>query len=165
MPSLADRAPSDAARRSPRVPLLGAASDAPGAEAGAAHAGAASSVGPPVPDPSGAPRVTADRLVSEHLAAALVEARALTRREADRLVVVPTTAPGRADVRGDGRATVRLDDLAGVRDGHGDVHVHIDRIDVHRAPEPPRAAPVPDRAPRHPDHAAYLDKQDRRWVR
>jgi hypothetical protein len=109
--------------------------------------------------------VSADRLVTEHLAAALVEARALTRREADRLAVVPTTAPGRADLRTDGRPTVRLDDPAGVRDARGDVHVHIDRIDVHRAPEPPRAAPVPDRAHRHPDHAAYLDKQDRRWAR
>jgi len=40
------------------------------------------------------------------------------------------------------------------------VHVHVERVDVHRpAPDPPRAAGTVARV----DHADYLARQQRRW--
>ncbi|GEL97437.1 hypothetical protein [Cellulomonas terrae] len=99
-------------------------------------------------------------LLLERLAPALLDARALTRRETERLVVVPTTTPRRA--RPDGRGQVRLDD---VRVGAGEVHVHVDRIEVSREPAPVPAPPRPAAPSPAIDHAAYLAREDRRWAR
>ncbi|KQR15993.1 hypothetical protein [Cellulomonas sp. Leaf334] len=99
-------------------------------------------------------------LLLDQLAPALLDARALTRREAERLVAVPTTSPRR--VRPDGRGQVRLDD---VRVGAGEVHVHVDRIEVSREPAPVPAPARPAASSPAIDHAAYLARQDRRWAR
>ena len=111
------------------------------------------------PWPDSVRTVPAARLLDQ-LVPALLDAHALTRREAERLVVVPTTSPRRA--RPDGRGQVRLDD---VRVGADEIHVHVDRIEVSREPAP---APAPARPPAPSpavDHAAYLARQDRRWAR
>lgn len=110
--------------------------------------------------PQPAPRTVPAALLLDQLAPALLDARALTRREVERLVVVPTASPRRA--RPDGRGQVRLDD---VRVGAGEVHVHVDRIEVSREPAPVPAPARPAASTPAIDHAAYLAREDRRWAR
>lgn len=100
----------------------------------------------------------AEDVVALHIAPAVVAEGALTAREADRLRPVPRE--GRRDVvrRAGGPIPVGLDAVT-IPTG-GDVHVHIDRIDVHREAPP---QPAPAVAQPKTDHAAYLARQAARW--
>ncbi len=98
-------------------------------------------------------------LLTEHIAPMLVETRALTQQEAERLVAVP---PAQAhDARTDGLNPVALQPVE--VPASGDVHVHIDRLEIRRNAAP---APAPTAAPRKPvDHGEYLARQRDRWAR
>ncbi|GAA1857191.1 hypothetical protein [Myceligenerans crystallogenes] len=94
-------------------------------------------------------------LLARYVAPALVEAGAVTRREADRLVAVPS---GRRNRRAHEVGLDQLDVPAA-----GDVHVHIDRLEVRR--DEPAAPPQAPAGPPQVDHADYLDRQRSRWSR
>lgn len=106
--------------------------------------------------------VTAAELLADHIAPALVDARMLHPREAAGLVAVPRGDEGRP--RRDGRTPVGLDPVEAP--GSGEVHVHIDRIEISReapvAPAAPAAAAPATRAAASP-HDDYLTRQRRRW--
>ena len=102
-------------------------------------------------------------LLADHLGPALVEAGALTESEVARLVAV---APGDRDrPRRDGRTPVTIEPVE--VPATGEVHLHIDHLEVRRPPAQP-TPPPPGRATREPagsravDHTAYLDRQRRR---
>jgi hypothetical protein len=92
--------------------------------------------------------VPAEQLLRQRLAPALVDRGVVDRRTADGLVAAglePVDVPV-----------------------GGDVHVHIDRVEVRQQPVvPPRGAPEPGAdGPRdgaRVDHADYLARQQRRW--
>lgn len=110
---------------------------------------------------TGVRTVSRDELLA-HLAPALAADGALSRHEAGRLVAVPSRST-RGDVqRRPGRPTVGLDPVD--VPAQGEVHLHIDRVDVHR-PDP-QPAPAPrSPAPARDDHTAYLARQESRWRR
>ena len=107
--------------------------------------------------------IAPETLLADHLGPALVEAGALTESEVARLVAV---APGDRDrPRRDGRTPVTIEPVE--VPATGEVHLHIDHLEVRRPPAQP-APPPPGRATREPagsravDHTAYLDRQRRR---
>jgi hypothetical protein len=107
--------------------------------------------------------IAPETLLADHLGPALVEAGALTESEVARLVAV---APEDRDrPRRDGLTPVTIEPVE--VPATGEVHLHIDHLEVRRPPAQP-APPPPARATREPagsravDHTAYLDRQRRR---
>ncbi|MEW2330069.1 hypothetical protein AB0880_19915 [Micromonospora chersina] len=143
--------PPDASRPAAVVP------PAPPAPASAARR--------PAPTPVRAAAPDLARLLRERLGPALIARRAVEPGE--RLVFVDRPAPagtpprpGTAEVR-----TGRIRPAPAVPPGTvedpppaGDVHLHIDRVVVTRAPTPPPPAPAPP-ARSTVDHAAYLARR------
>lgn len=110
---------------------------------------------------TGVRTVSRDELLA-HLAPALAADGALSRREAGRLVAVPSRSTQGDVQRRPDRPTVGLDPVD--VPVQGEVHLHIDRVDVHR-PDP-QPAPAPrSPAPARDDHSAYLARQESRWRR
>ncbi|MFI2651216.1 hypothetical protein [Micromonospora fulviviridis] len=117
----------------------------------------------PTPVPAAAPDLA--RLLRERLGPALIARRAVEPGE--RLVFVDRPAPAGAPPR-PGTAEVRTGPIraaptpppAAAEDAPppGDVHLHIDRVVVTRAPTPPPPAPAPP-ARSTVDHAAYLARR------
>ncbi len=95
-------------------------------------------------------------LLADHIAPALVTARAVTPGQAQRLLAVPRKEQDRR--RTDLLVPVGIDPVE--IPAEGDIHVHIDRIIVR--PEPAAAQPPP---PRPVDHSDYLARQRQRWGR
>lgn len=148
----------------PQTP--GERSRAPGPEPGGERAASGTGERDAPPAAAAARVIPAAELLADHIAPALVAARALTRREAARLVPVPPGEGRRR--RPDGRTPVGLGPVE--VPAAGDVHVHIDRLEVIREAPPasPGPAPaVPPRpaaaAPSGAGHAEYLARQRRRW--
>ncbi len=114
--------------------------------------------------PTSRRQLSAQELLQRHFAPALVAAGHLSQAEASRLVPVPTDQPlPRARP---GQLPVRLDpvDLPEQTGRRGDVHVHIDHVEISRPPTPApvaQAAPEPTKV----DHTAYLKRQARRTQR
>ncbi|MET8909974.1 hypothetical protein [Micromonospora sp. NPDC004551] len=119
----------------------------------------------PAPAPVRAAAPDLARLLRERLGPALIARRAVAPGE--RLVFVDRPAPASPPPR-PGTAEVRT---GPIRPAHtpppgtaadappsGDVHLHIDRVVVTRAPAPPPPAPPPP-APSTVDHTAYLARR------
>ena len=102
-------------------------------------------------------QLSARELLQRHFAPALVAAGHLTPQEARRLEPVPTAGP--LPPMRPNRRSVRLDpvDLP----ASGDVHVHIDRVEIGAPPAPKQEATHTPEPPRI-DHSAYLERQVRR---
>ncbi|MET8838302.1 hypothetical protein ABZV78_30970, partial [Micromonospora sp. NPDC004540] len=117
----------------------------------------------PTPAPVRATAPDLARLLRERLGPALIARRAVEPGE--RLVFVdrPNNAPprpGTAEVR-TGPVRPAPTPPPGTAENPaptGDVHLHIDRVVVTRAPAPPPPAPPPP-APSTVDHAAYLARR------
>jgi hypothetical protein len=104
-------------------------------------------------------RIEPAALLAEHIAPALIRTRALTKLEAARMVAVPREQAHRR--RADGRTPVGIDPPEVPA---GEIHVHIDRIDVR--PAAPASTPPPGAAAQPKvDHAEYLARQAARWGR
>ncbi|MFE9959727.1 hypothetical protein [Micromonospora sp. NPDC005299] len=116
----------------------------------------------PAPVRAAAPDLA--RLLRERLGPALIARRAV--QSGERLVFVDRPAragapprPGTAEVRtGSIRPAPTPPAPTGEAPPAGDVHLHIDRVVVTRAPAPPPPAPPPP-TPSTVDHAAYLARR------
>lgn len=119
----------------------------------------------PAPTPVRAAAPDLARLLRERLGPALIARRAVEPGE--RLVFVDRPAPAGTPPR-PGTAEVRTGPVRPAPAGPpgaaedppppGDVHLHIDRVVVTRAPSPPPSAPAPP-ARSTVDHAAYLARR------
>ncbi|MFG3577591.1 hypothetical protein [Micromonospora chersina] len=119
----------------------------------------------PAPTPVRAAAPDLARLLRERLGPALIARRAVEPGE--RLVFVDRPAPAGTPPR-PGTAEVRTGPIRPAPAGPtgtaedpppaGDVHLHIDRVVVTRAPSPPPPAPAPP-ARTTVDHAAYLARR------
>ena len=111
-------------------------------------------------------QLSAQELLQRHFAPALVAAGHLSQAEARRLVPVPADQPlPRARP---GQLPVRLDpvDLPEQTGRRGDVHVHIDHVEITRPAAPAQATPHPTPTQTTKvDHTAYLKRQARRTQR